>query len=523
MPRAKSTTPEGHGELLVQPAFEDWAALARAGAQAALAWDFEVAGRRVTELRALARAEAVERAREFSERMGVPVAEVPDAPGLLVATGHQPELYHPGVWVKDFLLQRLADDTGAAALDLVVDSDGFETVGIHSPCLRPDVRVCRAYLAVGVQDGCYACAPVPSAHDLLEFRQAGAEQLTTLPSPSIPRHFLRFCDELEGAAAEAANLAELVTFARRRYEAPSGTAYLELPVTSLSRSEAFATFVAHLALDARGFAGAYNSSLAAYRERTGTRSAAQPFPDLETDGDAVELPLWTLGAGRRTVWVRGSGEGCALVAGDEVLCELGNDPGGAVGRLLSSGVQLAPKALALTLFTRMLVADLFIHGVGGGRYDQVTDDVARRYFGVELPAFTVASLTVYLPLGAHVVSDEEIDGVEMALNRLTHNPDQALSDVDFDSVEEAERAEALAVEKKELVTKIGAHGADKKSLGLRIREVNEELAGMLTPVRDDLSAKLDHLLQLREARDILTDRTYPFCFWDPSEIADKAR
>jgi hypothetical protein len=509
--------------LLVQPPFEEWAGLAQTGAAASALWDFQVAGRAVRDLRMLARTEAVERAREFSKRLGVQVAEVAAVPDLLVATGHQPELYHPGVWVKDFLLQRLADETGAAALDLVVDSDGFETVGIHSPCLRPDVRVCRAYLAVGVRDGWYASAPVPSSHDLSEFRQAGEEQLGTLPTPSVPRHFARFCDALESASGDAANLAELVTFARRRYEASAGTDYLELPVTSLSRSEAFAAFVAHIAFDARAFAEAYNSSLAAYRERTGTRSAAQPFPDLEIDGDAVELPLWTLGDGRRTVWVRTDGRARSLVAGEDVLCELGEDAVAAVGRLHGSDAALAPKALALTLFTRLLVADLFIHGVGGGRYDQVTDDVAHRYFGVDLPAFTVASLTVYLPLGAHVVSDEEIDAVEMALNRLTHNPDQGLAEVEFDSVEEAERAEALASEKRELVTAIAGPGADKKSLGLRIREVNAELAGILTPVRDDLSARLDHLLQLRDAGEILTDRTYPFCFWDPAEIADKAR
>ena len=51
-----------------------------------------------------------------------------------MATGHQPELYHPGVWIKDFLLQRLAEETGATALDVVVDSDGFETVAVTSPC-----------------------------------------------------------------------------------------------------------------------------------------------------------------------------------------------------------------------------------------------------------------------------------------------------------------------------------------------------------------------------------------------------
>ena len=30
-------------------------------------------------------------------------------------------------------------------------------------------------------------------------------------------------------------------------------------------------------------------------------------------------------------------------------------------------------------------------------------------------------------------------------------------------------------------------------------------------------------MQLREASGVLTDRTYPFCLWSPSEVADKVR
>ena len=62
-------------------------------------------------LRALARREALAAATRVlgaPRRAGVRA----EAPELLVMTGHQPELYHPGVWVKDFLLQRLADETG---------------------------------------------------------------------------------------------------------------------------------------------------------------------------------------------------------------------------------------------------------------------------------------------------------------------------------------------------------------------------------------------------------------------------
>jgi hypothetical protein len=521
MARVRQTIPSGHGEVVTRPDYGQWAALALEGSRVAASWEATLCGVRVTELRRLARREALARAASFSSRLGVPVRSVDGEPDLVVVTGHQPELYHPGVWIKDFLLQRLSDETGAAAIDLVVDSDGFDSLEIHSPCLRPDVRVCRAYLAVGTTDGCFACTPVPAVDDIRHFCEAGAENLSTLTAPAIGHHFARFCEGLAAALPDARNIAELVTFARRRFEAEAGTDYLELPVTSMAGSEAFATFAAHLALDARAFSTAYNAALADYRERTGTRSAAQPFPDLTIDGDLVELPLWVIDGRRSTVWAR-TGERPALVADGTVLCELG-DEADAPARLLAAGISLAPKALSLTLFTRLLVADLFIHGVGGGRYDQVTEDVFRRYFGIEPTPMVVASMTVYLPLGARIVRDEEVEAATMALNRLQHNPDQMLDGVEFDTADEHARAVGLAAEKALLVSAIAQPDADKKSIGARIREVNAELAALLAPWERELTSDLDDLRRMQQASEILTDRTYPFCFWSPEEIADKAR
>jgi hypothetical protein len=152
-----------------------------------------------------------------------------------------------------------------------------------------------------------------------------------------------------------------------------------------------------------------------------------------------------------------------------------------------------------------------------------TDEVIRQYFGVEPPAFGVASMTMYLPLGAHVVTDSEVDAAAQALNRLKHNPDQVLDQVEFDSAVERTEALGLAAEKARLVAEIAARDADKKVLGKEIREVNDRLVILLGPYQRQLQEGLDELLQMRAAAEILTDRTYPFCFWSPSEVADKAR
>jgi len=56
-----------------------------------------------------------------------------------------------------------------------------------------------------------------------------------------------------------------------------------------------------------------------------------------------------------------------------------------------------PRALTLTLFARLILGDFFIHGIGGGKYDEVTDQIIRDYFGIDPPAFQVVSGTLHLP------------------------------------------------------------------------------------------------------------------------------
>jgi len=392
-----------------------------------------------------------------------------------------------------------------------------------SPCLAPDVQRCRAYLAIGTAGSTYAGTPVPSPTDLDDWCRAADANLATLPAPAVRRHFAAFCERLAEVAENAENAAELVTAARRRYEASAGTDYLEYPVSSFKT--AFASFVAHMALDAAAFSAAYNGALAEYRSLHGTRSVAQPFPDLEVHGGRIELPFWVLRDLRRTtLWAEPLAHGGAtLYAADEPIAELPGDPASAAEVLAAHAeVGVAPKAVTLTMYVRMFLSDLFVHGVGGGRYDQVTDGVIRRYFGIEPPRFVVASMTMYLPLGVHIVTEDEVARARERVNRLARNPDEALDEADFESLDERRRARELAEEKARLVRAIAEPGADKKALGQRIREANEELSALLAPLAEELRTELAALESQAAAAEIMTDRSYPFCFWAPEEVADKA-
>src|SRR5574340_644830 len=223
-------SPTGHGELLCSPPFDNWAELARSNALAVQHWP-----QALRELREAVRSETIAEADRYSRSIGITPSTTAND-GLVIMTGHQPELYHPGVWVKNFLVQRLAEETGAVGIDVVVDTDECEPVVLKTPCLAEAVRQCEATLVAGRPGSAYVQAPPPDAAIRDAFRAAGEASLSSLAAPSLSRHFGAFCDALEEAAREATDVGTLMTAARRRFERPAGTDYLEVLASAQART-----------------------------------------------------------------------------------------------------------------------------------------------------------------------------------------------------------------------------------------------------------------------------------------------
>jgi hypothetical protein len=115
----------------------------------------------------------------------------------------------------------------------------------------------------------------------------------------VRSNFAEFSSVLASARADSRNLAEFVTIARRRFEASADTRYLELPVTRMGRSEAFAAFVVDIAHDAARFHSVYNGRCGVLGPNKTVRSPVRIWPDRRR----FELPLWSVAAhGRESVW-----------------------------------------------------------------------------------------------------------------------------------------------------------------------------------------------------------------------------
>ncbi|MCH7990549.1 MAG: hypothetical protein IID46_15515 [Planctomycetes bacterium] len=91
-----------------------------------------IQGRTLEQMRVWTREQVIEAARDYtSELIGESIAAEPFS--SVIVGGHQPSLFHPGVWVKNFAIGNLAAQTDGVALNLVIDNDILTTSHLRLP------------------------------------------------------------------------------------------------------------------------------------------------------------------------------------------------------------------------------------------------------------------------------------------------------------------------------------------------------------------------------------------------------
>jgi hypothetical protein len=335
---------------------------------------------------------------ELRRRMRAWIGHADDAQPL-IATGHQTELYHAGVWAKDALTHAAARRLDAQAYHFAVDTDSPKHLHLRWPGrsepITDDPNLASAEWA-GLVD-----APTPRHVQGLESTFAEAAHAWDF-TPAAHS----FLESLRRLAIEPSPLPVALTNATHELDWSLGLRHHALVMSPVWTSEPYLVFLHHLLGRARQFARDYNASLAEYRAAHDVRTPTRPMPDVAVFDEAVEAPFWLdhLGSGHRarpSVFDQDGSFVLKLNDGDEFAFDPAADAWEAAGRLAvwmrTHDVRLAPRALTLTTFFRLLLADNFVHGIGGGRYDQVTDRLIARHFHLPPPAFAVTTATLYLP------------------------------------------------------------------------------------------------------------------------------
>jgi hypothetical protein len=434
--------PATDGGLLVDPPGAEARSLAATNADRLSTWDYDVQGRPATRLRALARREIVGLAREFLRRHGL--GEAPSVSGAfapdpehvpLIVTGHQPELFHPGVWVKNFAASGIARSTGGVTLNLIVDNDIPKDSSIRVPTVRDgQLRTVPVEFDEWQGEIPYEDGKVGDEALFSSFPDRVHEVLgNTVADPLVDDLWPRVIRRRGEAAAGIR-----FSLARREIEASWGLSNLELPLGLLCQTDSFLWFASHLIAQLPRYQEVHNACLAEYRAAHHIRSRHHPVAALTRSDDWLEAPFWIWRAGQprrrallarqrdRVVELRIAGEDASLVSlpltpGGEACCAVERLRG-----LAADSIRLRTRALTTTMFARFFLGDLFIHGIGGAKYDELGDEIARRFFGCEPPGFLTMSLTLWLDLPTHPVTRDDLAEVDRILRDLTFNPERHL-------------------------------------------------------------------------------------------------
>lgn len=506
------------------PPLVDSIEVARQNAEELAAAKLSFCGKSLPDLRRWARQEAHRAAREYTSAwcMLPPEDEIGD---LWFVGGHQPALFHTGVWAKNFVVGEFARRTGGCSLNLVVDNDLCGSTAVRVPTGTRGQP--------GVELVPFDVPRTPQPWEEVTVLERGLfesfpERVKQAASSWTFQSLLKdFWPKVLQFSEQSPRISDCFTAARNQTEREWGCTNLELPLSRLCELEPFLWFAAHLLSCAPKFQEVHNRALADYRTTYGIRSRNHPVAELRREEAACEVPFWVWRKGearRRRVFVTRTASELSLSDGRETFlsfayssdCDLAAVVQG-LRQLPERGIRFRTRALSTTLFARLCLADLFVHGIGGAKYDEMTDRIINGFYGLPAPGFLTLTATLHLPIGPWSVRREDELRLLRQLRELDYHSEKYLLPNDED-------AGALVLEKRRLIaeqqqvtearhtgeTIPGASKAKGFSRYQRLRELDRLLAARTQPQRKRILQELAETQRKLAANAVLQDREYSF-------------
>jgi hypothetical protein len=525
--------PARDGEALILPSLDSAADLVRENRKRQTGWRLSFCDRDFESLRVSARQDLVRDAIRYTTNYRpIDRPDAIDASATIIMAGHQPTLFHPGVWFKNFAIDGIAKRLSASAnrdgvcgpavaINLVIDNDVATSSSIRVPTIDPTTgQIARSIVAYDS-----AAGGVPYEQNRIRDRSTFDHFADHVRSTVVPLVDRPLIDRLWPYAVKAAGRCENVSCAlaqaRHALEGDIGLQTLELPLSVVCRSEPFAAFAVSIVRDAARFQSIYNSAANEYRKANHIRSTAHPVPNLGVDGEWTEVPFWIYSDDvpqRRGVWSCIVGDKLHISDRGEHSIQLSlpitSDSPAELLSQCGAKFKLRPRALATTMYARLFLSDLFIHGIGGAKYDELGDQITRRYFGIQPPELMVVSATALLPVDPQSLatapdSDAACLPKTVAATRIeirrTYFTPETFADRFSLSAE-------LCQAKKDLIAN-PPKPAEKKEWHDQIAAINAALSDQLASHRQSLQDRLPDVRQSEVIAGLLGSREHSFCLF----------
>ncbi|MCA9170128.1 MAG: hypothetical protein KDB23_20770, partial [Planctomycetales bacterium] len=292
-----------------------------------------------------------------------------------------------------------------------------------------------------------------------------------------------------------------------------GTYVCDIPLSQLMTLRCSHQFFEKLIGDPIQFWSEYNRLLEQYRARHGIENRVNPFPNLAQHADLYELPFWSIDVSTRrrsAVWCTVDDEGISLC--DESGTPYGRQHNSNIADCLAglpTDQMIVPRHALITALMRGLYCDLFVHGTGGGKYDQFTDELLQSRLSIEPPHLAVATASRYL-LGSQRNELLRLEELAKNLRDMTYRPTQYFNTGAF-TAETEQQLQALSAARADAVEQL----KQLKSRGESARDVDHLIRDISNRSRELVERALEAALQpLQElgpdARQAVLSREYPW-------------
>ncbi len=423
--------------------------------------------------------------------------------------GHQPELFHPGVWFKNFVLHHLARIHGAVVLNLIIDTDMVKPAVLHVPDGDKIRRV-----------------PIDRISPASDYEECTVQDEQLFGS--VPERVAEIADswgfkplldeywqEVLKAAKRTHLLGERFGAARRALERRWGIMPREAPMSRVCQTPIFFTFLARILRGLDQLHGVYNEIVQDYRRTHGIRSRSHPVPDLARDGQWLETPFWAWRQGqtrRGKLFVRTTKDRWTLRIDRDNDCTWDADGVPDLIGHCSRGLRIRPRALTTTMFARLFLSDLFIHGIGGGIYDELTDRIIERFWGIEAPSYLIMSATLQLPLPRFPDAASRARTLGRRLRELQYQPERF--------VPRTNEVESLLNAKEDWIARDGVTHAERVQRFEQIRAINAQLQPHVAPELERTRAALVQCHREVGCEDVAARRDFPFCLYPETMLRE---
>lgn len=419
-----------------------------------------------------------------------------------LVTGHQPMLPHGGISEKTELLQHfLGQHQEYGGINVIMDTDESDGVPLLYPRGDPPQRT-RAYCGEGEVPFCFAhTRPRPELQEIV----AEVSEELRLAAPHAVSCFKTNARFFEYGGT---SLVEWSAAVRRAWEGASR--YLELPFSKLMASPSGREIMRWCLRNARDLHAVYNETLRTFRSDHRIENPANPFPNLKQGEDALELPCWLLRAESRSrsivTWSPGGSDGFLTDAqGRRYEAE----------RVLDSaqGDLLVPRGALISFILRIFLADVFIHGFGGARYDRYTDRLISAWLGIEATSFFAVTATrlLFREMAARIGWAE----TQESESRFIRFHPQRFLEAGFFSADLAEEVQQLSSRRQALVQQILALQRERRSSAKETRAakvIDARMEELVRAAQREKSREISFLTE--EARSAYTTREYPVIFME---------